>query len=97
MNNIKFSIKKIKVKPLLVRGTLTQREVGKYLRHLEARKKEIRLLMLAKDITQREIARTLKLSPAVVNNVISGRTYSKRIEQEIARRLGRSRKSLFGR
>lgn len=60
-------------------------------------KPKIKILFLERGIAAVDIARALKVNPSLIANVISGRTYSKRVEQEIARRIGRSRKSLFGR
>lgn len=50
--------------------------------------KEIKKLLIDKDVTQAELARRLKISLAGINQVISGKRKTKHIQEGIARELG---------
>lgn len=50
--------------------------------------KEIKILLIRKDVKQADIARKLKVSKTAIHNVIKGISTSKRIKQAIAEILG---------
>ena len=50
--------------------------------------KEIKILIIRKNITQAEIARQEGVSPSAVHQTITGRTVSRRLRKAIAERLG---------
>ena len=50
--------------------------------------KEIKILMIRKDIKQADIARKLKVSKTAIHNVIKGISTSKRIKKAISDALG---------
>ena len=62
-----------------------------------AMRTRIKILLLEKGIKQSELAQALKVSRPTICKTIAGKSFSIRVEEEIARRIGRSRKSLFGR
>jgi transcriptional regulator with XRE-family HTH domain len=58
-------------------------------------RKEIKKLLIDKDITQTELARRVGISLTGVNQVISGKRKTKHIQEAIARELGLKVGKLF--
>ncbi|UCD85506.1 MAG: helix-turn-helix transcriptional regulator [Deltaproteobacteria bacterium] len=57
--------------------------------------KEIKKLLIDKDITQTELARRVGVSPAGLNQVINGKRKTRHIREAIARELGMEVSELF--
>jgi DNA-binding XRE family transcriptional regulator len=57
--------------------------------------KEIKILLMRKDVKQADIARQLKVSKTAVHNVIKGISESKRIKKAIAESMGISINDLW--
>ncbi len=57
--------------------------------------KEIKILMLKRDVKQVDIARKLRVSNTAIHNVIKGISESKRIKTAIAQALGMKVSSLW--
>jgi transcriptional regulator with XRE-family HTH domain len=58
--------------------------------------KIIKILMIAHDISQTEIAKELKMSKVSVYQAITGISRCYQVEEYIAKRVGVSQESLFG-
>lgn len=56
---------------------------------------DIKILLLKKGITQADIARSLKVTPGMINGLIKGRFKSRRLQEEIAALLRVEFKSLW--
>lgn len=58
--------------------------------------KEIKKLLIDKDLSQAEIARRIRVSKSHVNNMLRGKRSNARLQKAIAREMGCEVADLFG-
>ena len=60
------------------------------------KRKEIRILLLQKDVTQKDIARKIKVDPSYITRLFNHERKGDKTRKKIAKILGVSEKRLFG-